>query len=131
MTPVDEYESFLKQPPHDLKAHPRYDEMRETIAFMVSRGKGRASSVPTREIVEHLQDLAFDITQTQWQIGVLGPLRDAGIYIGSERGKTGMFLIADRGDAEATRSAQLQRLEAEQSRLKTLETLMKKHGWPI
>jgi hypothetical protein len=129
MSPGDVYEDFLKNPPAALKGRRHYDEMRETIAFMISRGRGRANSVPTREIVEHLQALDYDISTTTWQIDVLGPLRDAGVYIGSERGKRGMFLIASKADADATRAAQLQRLDVEKGRLRVLEDMMHQHGW--
>jgi hypothetical protein len=129
MAPGDMYDEFLKNPTVALKGRRHYDEMRETLAFMISRGRGRGNSVPTREIVEHLQALDYDISTTTWQIEVLGPLRDAGVYIGSERGKTGMFLIASKADADATRAAQLQRLNVEKGRLKVLEDLMLQHGW--
>jgi hypothetical protein len=126
---ADVYEAFLQNPPLVLKNHKHYDEMRETLAFMIHRGRGRAHSVSTREIVEHLQSLDYDISATTWQIQILGPLRDAGVYIGSARGKTGMFLIADQSDAVVTRAAQLQRLTTEQARLAVLEKMIRQNGW--
>lgn len=125
----DVYDDFLKNPPTELKAKPRYDEMRETIAFMIHKGRGRANSVSTREIVDHLRSLDYDISIQGWQVNVLGPLRDAGVYIGSERGKTGMFLIADKADADATKAAQEQRIGVEKSRLSVLEKIMRQNGW--
>lgn len=123
------YHEFLSNPPASLTRHPHFDEMRETVAFMLKHGLGLANAVPTREILEHLQGLDFDISTTTWQIQVLGPLREAGVFIGSARGKVGMFLLDSRADATAARSAQQQRIAVEQRRLNKLTRLIRDQGW--
>ena len=123
------YREFLAHPPAALAHHKRIDEMRETIAYMLKHGVGLDHAIPTREIVGHLQSLDFDVSVNTWQIQVLGPLREAGVYIGSVRGKVGMFLISNRSDAEAARKAQQQRIDVERRRLAKLERLMQERGW--
>ncbi|MFA5237300.1 MAG: hypothetical protein WC362_05530 [Methanoregula sp.] len=122
------YKKFL----HDqgkLKDSKYSPVMVETISFLLDNAIGLDNAIPTDKIIIHLQSKGYKIKKETWQIRVLGPLRDNGIYIGSKRGTSGMFLIKTKDDALATRTSIYNRMLVEQRRKKKLEKIMDNLGW--
>ena len=112
-------------------ANNRYREvMVETVKFLLDRAVGIDNAVATNEIISHLRNKGFDISREEWQIHVLGPLREHGIFIGSKRG-IGMFIINSKEDAKAAHDSILDRILVECQRLKILRELIREAGWDI
>ena len=112
-------------------ANNRYREvMVETVKFLLDRAVGIDNAVATNEIISHLRNKGFDISREEWQIHVLGPLREHGIFIGSKRG-IGMFIISSKEDAKAAHDSILDRILVECQRLKILRELIREAGWDI
>jgi len=120
---------FLANPPPALQAHARYMEMRATVEYMLAHAVGLQHGVSIDSIVEHLENSGFSIHREAWQTGVLGPLREHGVFIGTALGPTGMFIISNRDDAHKVRDAYARRIAVEQRRLEILEGLMRRAGW--
>lgn len=125
---IDRYKQF-KIDQGKLNDHKYKNVMIETIDFLLKNAIGIENSIATNKIIRHLESKGYKIKKETWQIKVLGPLRDNGIYIGSRRGNTGMFLISSKDDAVATRSAIYSRMIVEQKRMKKLEKLMDEMHW--
>lgn len=125
---TDRYKKFLKDQ-GKLKDAKHVAVMIETISFLLDNAVGVGNAVSTNQIMKHLNSQGYKLSKETWQIHVLGPLRDQGIYIGSKRGTSGMFLIKDKEDAIATRTSIYNRMLVEQRRKKKLEKLMDEMGW--
>lgn len=125
---IDRYKKFLQDQGkfRDSKCVP---VMVETISFLLENAVGLENAIPTDKIIKHLQSKGFKLKKETWQIRVLGPLRDNGIYIGSKRGTSGMFLIKTKDDAFTTRTSIYNRMLVEQRRKKKLEKIMDEMGW--
>lgn len=115
----------------DLKNDKYCNEMVSTIEYMLKNAVGVGNAISTDKIIEYLRDdCGYVIHREGWQINVLGPLRDAGIYIGSHKTK-GMFLISDINDAKIVRESIVRRLNKEKDRLEVLERACYDVGWNI
>jgi hypothetical protein len=125
---INKYKKFVRDQGKlkDLKYTPI---MVETISFLLDNAVGLENAIPTDKIIKHLHSKGFKLRKETWQIRVLGPLRDNGIYIGSKRGTSGMFLIKAKDDALTTRTSIYNRMLVEQRRKKKLEKLMDEMGW--
>lgn len=120
---------FLNNP-NRHENHPHYTVMRDTIDFLLNNAIGLSNAVPTRRIIEHLNNLGHEIHREKWQVEILGYLRENGVFIGSKVG-LGIFLIENRNDAlEAYHSIQ-RRVRTERRRLSILEDLIGQAGWNI
>jgi len=127
---VDHANNFLVNAGH-LSDHKRLPEMRETVRFMLANAVGVGNAIPAKRIVGHLQDTGHNTASKEdWQIGVLGPLRKNGIFIGSKRAK-GMFIIKDQGDAKVVISQIEDRIQEEKDRLLILKQMVVNVGWEI
>lgn len=125
---TDRYKKFLEDQ-GKLKDAKYVAVMIETISFLLKNAVGVENAISTKQIMKHLNSEGYKLSKETWQIHVLGPLRDQGIYIGSKRGTSGMFLIKDKEDAIATRTSIYNRMIVEQRRKKKLEKLMDEMGW--
>jgi hypothetical protein len=126
MRGLSTYAQFLKAPPVKLAKHKHLDAMRETIAFMLDKAVGAKNAIPTSAIVSHLERLDFDMSAQKWQVEVMGPLRDNGIFIGGGPGNRGMFLIDTAADADVALRATERRITTEARRLRILRGIHQK-----
>ena len=127
---VDRAQAFLNNA-GPLANHKRLPEMRETISFMLEKAIGIRNAISTQNIVDHLQNEGHNTASREdWQIGVLGPLRKNGIFIGSKRAK-GMFIIKDQSDAKVVISQIEDRVHEETERLQILKRMVYDVGWEI
>ena len=113
-----------------LSNHKYRDIMVETVDYLLKNAVGVNNAVSTDSIISHLRSRGFNISREEWQINVLGVLREHGIFIGSKRG-VGMFLIASEDDAREAHNSILDRVLVECERLKILRELIKEAGWKL
>lgn len=113
-----------------LSNHKYRDVMVETIDYLLRNAVGVNNAVSTDSIISHLKSKGFEISREEWQINVLGVLREHGIFIGSKRG-VGMFLIASEDDAREAHNSILDRILVECERLRILRELIKEAGWRL
>lgn len=114
-----------------LRNNKKCNVMVETVRFLLDNAIGIENAVSTNNIIKHLESQGFRIKKEDWQINVLGPLRDHGIFIGSKRGgrAAGMYIIATKEDALQTHAAIYDRIHIERKRLFKLEDLMDEMHW--
>jgi hypothetical protein len=105
--------------------------MVETVKFLLENAVGIDRAISTSKIISHLASKGYKIKKEDWQINVLGPLRDNGIFIGSKRGgrNAGMYMIASKQDALITHASIYDRVTIERRRLFKLEDLMDELNW--
>jgi hypothetical protein len=105
--------------------------MIETVDFLLKNAIGIENAISTDSIIRHLTTKGYEIKKEDWQINVLGPLRDNGIFIGSKRGgrTAGMYIIANKQDALQTHASIYDRITVERQRLFKLEDLMDELHW--
>ena len=107
----------------------RYDD--RTVRFLLDNAVGLDNAISTTKIISHLNSKGYKIKREDWQINILGPLRDNGIFIGSKRGgrNAGMYIIASKEDAIITHASIYDRVLIERKRQFKLEDLMDELGW--
>jgi len=121
---------FLENP-GKLKDHKKLPEMKETVRYMLDHAVGIDHAVSTKTIVEHLKNKGFHVAdERDWQITVLGPLRENGIFVASKRAK-GMFLIKNDNDAKIAISQIQTRIDTQTDRLNILKSECRKFGLKI
>jgi hypothetical protein len=107
------------------------DMMIDTVAYLLENARGFSNRKSTDTIVNHLRSLGYDnLKREDWQIGVMGKLRDHGIFIGSKKGgHGGIFLINSREDARLVLQSYGTRVEKEARRLQILREQMGELDW--
>ncbi|MFW6121658.1 MAG: hypothetical protein ACOC80_12295 [Petrotogales bacterium] len=129
---VDKAKDFLINPPSSLAGNKYINEMKETVDYLLNNGLGISNAKPTDNIITHLNGLGYAIHREEWQINVLGPLRDNGIFIGSKRGpKGGMFIPETEDDAKIIQEQILDRILVETDRLKLFREIASEGGWRV
>lgn len=129
MSFVDQANLFIKDP-GNLKSSKYVFAMVDTVDYLLEHGTGLANAVPTDTIIQYLNSKGHKIRKPEWQINVLGPLRDNSIFIGSKIG-TGIFIINSINDANEVRTSMRNRIVTHKKRLDVLENLMKLEGWAV
>ena len=130
MTFVQRARDFIERPGQEHLAQPRYPIMRDTLNFMLAHAIGRANAISTDNIIRHLTSRGHRIGRENWQINILGYLREHGVFIGALRGR-GMFIINDPNDAREAYDSIRRRIEIEQHRLQELGRLIREEGWGL
>lgn len=128
MSFVQAARNFLSNPSQEARNHSRFGEMQETLRFMLNNAVGVDNAISTNDIIQHLRNQGYSIGREDWQIEVLGWLREHGVFIGSKRG-VGMFIIENEEDAREVHESINSRIEVEEQRLRELENLMQQKGW--
>jgi hypothetical protein len=105
--------------------------MDETVRYLLDNAIGMENAVSTNTIVEYLNNQRYEITREEWQINVIGPLRQNGIFIGSLRGRRGMFIINSDEEARTVYDSYSRRIQVETARLAILRRLMDEAGWVV
>ena len=126
---VKKAKRFLKYP-GKLASNKYLRHMKATIKFLLNDHIGYQNRVAIDKIIDYLERKRLDINMSQWQIEVLGPLRDNGIYIGSVPSK-GMFIISNEEDAQRVVRAIERRIKKETKRCKILKKIIRNVGWSI
>ncbi len=127
---VDRASAFLKDA-GDLSKNKRLPAMQETVRYMLKNAVGIDHAKSTEKIVEHLQEKGYSVINVRdWQINILGPLRENGIFIGSKRAK-GMFIIKDGNDAKIAIEQIQTRIDKQSYRMNILKEMCRKAGFNI
>jgi len=116
--------------PGVLQNHPYYGVMRDTVEYLLNNAIGIRNAVSTETIIAYLRGLGHNIYREEWQISVLGPLREHGIFIGSKVG-TGMFIIETIDDAREVVASMKHRINVETRRLRILRQVVVQGGWVL
>jgi len=129
MSFIEDIENFIQNPGvHASKE--RYGEMKATLEYMKQNAVGIKNAVATDRIIDYLHSQGYNIGKEEWQIEVLGYLRDNGIFIGSKIAK-GMFVINSKKDAKETYTSMKKRVEKENERIRILEKRAKQAGYNL
>lgn len=104
--------------------------MRDTVQYLSNNAVDLRNAVSTDNIIAHLRGLGHNIYREEWQINVLGPLRENEIFIGSKVGK-GIFIIQTIDDAREVVASMEHRINVETRRLQILRQIATQGGWVI
>lgn len=99
-----------------------------TVRFLLNNAVGLENAKSTNAIINHLKEQGFLVQRSQWEISILGVLRDHGIFIGSHRNK-GMYIINSELEARKVYSSYKKRILKEMQRMELLKKIMKSEGW--
>ncbi|MCM1566267.1 MAG: hypothetical protein NC238_10025 [Dehalobacter sp.] len=115
-----------------LSDHRYKEHMVETIRFLLQNAVGASYAVSTDEIIRHLEKMNLPVKRYTWEVEVLGPLRENGIFIGSKMGgRGGIFIISSKEDAKITYDSYMRRVSTETQRSHYLKELCEKVNWDI
>lgn len=104
------------------------DPLRITLEYLDRNAVGSAEAVPIDNVLDELERHGHGMSKSQFQQTILGQTRRGTIFIGVAHGK-GIFLIATRDDAIATKNFYASRIRSERTHLENLETLVTDEGW--
>jgi len=127
---IEKAEAFLSDQ-GELSSDPYCDMMVDTVAYLLENARGYTNRKSTDVIVAHLRGLGYDnIKREDWQVNVMGKLRDNEIFIGSKKGgHGGIFMIVTKEDAKVVRASYETRIEKEVKRLQILDKQLKEMNW--
>jgi len=114
-----------------LAANRNRNVMVETVRYLLDNAIGLENAVSTNTIIEYLNTQGYEITREDWEINVLGALRQNGIFIGSLRGRRGMFIIGSQDEARTVYNSYNRRIQVETARLTILQRLIDEAGWTL
>ena len=95
---IEAARNFLEDP-GELADDDNLDMMNDTVGYLISNAIGLENAKPTDAIIEFLNGQGHEINRHQWEIAVLGKLREEGIFIASHRTK-GMYIIKTKDEAD-------------------------------
>jgi hypothetical protein len=121
--------SFLPAVQRQINQRRPDDPVRVTLEFLMQNAVGRTNAVPLDAIIKHLKQRKIQMSETDFQQGILAKSRSADYFIGS--GRRGYFLIDDIRDAEEMRDFYTDRITAETQNLGKLRREAQKAGWTI
>lgn len=121
--------NFLTNP-GTLRTHKYYPIMRDTVEYLLNNAVGIGNAVSTDTIISYLQTRGHRIYREEWQINVLGPLRDNGVFIASKPA-VGMFIIETINDAREVIASMEHRIDVETERLRILKRIARQGGWHV
>jgi len=121
--------NFLTNP-GILGTHPYYSIMRDTVEYLLKTAVGISNAISTDRIIDYLRSKGHTIYREEWQINVLGPLRDNGVFIASKPA-VGMFIIETINDAGEVVASMEHRINVETKRLQILRQIASQGGWNI
>jgi len=121
--------NFLTNP-GILGTHPYYSIMRDTVEYLLNNAVGISNAISTDRIIDYLKSKGHAIYREKWQINVLGPLRDNGVFIASKPA-VGMFFIKTIYDAREAVASMEHRIDVETKRLQILRQIASQGGWNI
>jgi hypothetical protein len=116
--------------PRSLRTHQHYDIMKDTVEYMLKNAVGIEKAKATNKLLKYLRNKGHNISRSAWQISVLGPLRDNGVFIAAKPG-VGIFLIKTLADAEKTVMSMEHKIDVEKNRLQILKQIALQRGWNL
>lgn len=119
--------NFLTNP-GTLRTHKYYPIMRDTVEYLLNNAVGIRNAISTDRIIDYLRSKGPRIYREEWQINVLGPLRDNGVFIASKPA-VGMFIIETINDARKVIASMEHRITVEKKRLQILKRIARQGGW--
>jgi len=111
-----------------LTDHKYAKHMIETVRFLTKHAVGLENATSTNSIINHLKEVGLPIQRSEWEIHILGTLRDHGIFIGSHRNK-GMYIINSEAEAKKVYLGYKRRIFKEMDRMELLRAIMINEGW--
>jgi len=124
---VDAARTFLEDP-GELAEDENLDMMNDTIGYLLANAIGLENAKSTDTIIEFLNEQGHEINRHQWEIAVLGKLREEGIFIASHRTK-GMYLIKTKDEADRFYLQYAKRIAKQNFRLNFLRALIDSGNW--
>ncbi len=118
---------FLEDP-GELAEDKKLDVMYDTVGYLLENAIGLKNAKSTDKIIKFLNKRGYAINRHQWEIEVLGKLRDEGIFIASHKSK-GMYIIDTREEAENFYLQYLKRVAKQKYRLEFLKDLIDNGHW--
>ena len=104
--------------------------MRDTVEYLLKNNVGIKNATSTDRIIVYLRSKGHKIYREKWQINVLGPLRDNGVFIASKPA-VGMFIIETIDDAGKVIVSMEHRIAVENKRLQILKRIARQGGWNV
>ena len=100
--------------------------LKATLEYMLEHCVGVDNATPIATVIEHLDKNGFSISRQEFQHQVLVPSRETSLYIASfgNFGRGGIYLVADRSDAQPMIDFYENRIESETRHLKNLKALV-------
>jgi hypothetical protein len=111
-----------------LTDHKYAKPMIETVRYLTKNAVGLKNAKSTNMIINYLEGKNLPIQRSEWEIHVLGTLRDHGIFIGSHRNK-GMYIISSEAEAKKVYLSYKRRIFKEMDRMELLRAIMINEGW--
>lgn len=118
---------FLEDP-GELANDKNLDIMYDTVSYLLGNAIGLENAKSTDTIIQVLNENGHDINRHQWEISVLGKLREEGVFIASHKSK-GMYVINSKEEAENFYIQYLKRVSKQKSRLEFLRDLIDNNHW--
>lgn len=118
---------FLEDP-GELASDPNLDIMNDSVAYLTANAVGLENAKSTDDVIAFLNAHGHAINRHQWQINVLGKLREEGIFIASDRVK-GLYIIDTREEAERFYIQYGRRIAKQTFRLGMLRLLIDTAHW--
>jgi hypothetical protein len=118
---------FLNDP-GELAGDKNLDIMSDTVSFLLGNAVSLKHAKSTDTIVRFLNDQGYEINRHEWEIDVLGKLREEGVFIASNKSK-GMYIIESEEEAEKFYFQYATRVATENNRLGWLRTLIDTARW--
>jgi hypothetical protein len=127
MSFVSRAHNFLKDQ-GELKGKKYSDIMLETVKFLLENAVGLKNAKSTDKIIKYLETKKIKINRNQWEILVLGPLRENKVFIASHKTK-GMYIPEDEKEAWDFYLSYKKRILKETDRMNALEELISNEDW--
>lgn len=124
---IEAARNFLEDP-GELAGDDKLDMMNDTVNFLLGNAIGLENAIPTDLIIKFLNEQGYEINRHQWEIAVLGKLREEGIFIASHRTK-GMYLLKTRDEADRFYLQYAKRIAKQNFRLNFLRALIDSGNW--
>jgi len=118
---------FLEDP-GELSEDRDLEIMNDTVTYLLGNAIGLENAKSTDTIVKFLNDQGYDINRPYWEIGILGKLREEGVFIASNRSK-GMYILNSEDEAERFYHQYATRAAIQNNRLAWLRTLIDTARW--
>lgn len=117
--------------PGELSEDPNLDIMYDTVGYLLENAIGLENAKSTNNIIRFLNDSGHKINgkainRKQWEIIILGKIRDEGVFVASHR--KGMYIIKDRKEADAFYIQYAKRIKVD-ARLQFLSILIEFGHW--
>lgn len=127
MSFIKRAQDFIKNP-SELEGEKYLDVMVITVQYLLDNAIGLKNAKSTDKIIKYLETKKIKINRNQWEILVLGPLRENKIFIASHKTK-GMYIPENEEEAWNFYLSYKKRVLKETDRMNALEELISNENW--